>query len=33
MKEMPVPYYYGLKEANSLLIVEKILKPILSAVQ
>lgn len=33
MKEMPVPYYYGIKEANGLIIVEKLLKLILSAVQ
>jgi hypothetical protein len=33
MKEIPVPYYYGVKEANGLMIVEKILKLILCAVE
>lgn len=33
MKEMPVPYYYGIKEANSLIILENLLKLIMSAVQ
>jgi hypothetical protein len=33
MKEMPVPYYYGIKKSNSLITVEKLLKLTLSAVQ